>query len=147
MTDDTSGADTILASIKAKREEIDAYLKKTEPRHMRLVNGSIVCGALAAALTAGPGIGGSGFIEFAKTVVTFGVPVWQALCLAATVLSVVVVIANGKMKAHDLTTKITAARGCNSKLEGLQLMLETGQMDVERAASLYTQYITEVSHI
>jgi len=147
MTDNDKGVDAILANIRAKREEIDAYLKKAEPRHLRLVNGAIVCGALAAALTAGPGIGGAGFIEFAKSVATFGVPVWQALCLAATALSVFGVIANGKLKAHNLTSKIAAARGCKSKLEGLQLMLETGQMDVERGTSLYAQYLTEVSHI
>jgi hypothetical protein len=147
MTENRTGAEALLENVRAKRQEITEYIEKTEPRHRRLVNGSIICGALAAALTAGPGIGGAGFIDFAKNAVSFGMPVWQALCLAATVLSALVVIANGLLKSHDLTTKIASARGCNSKLEGLQLMVETGQMDVQRATSLYTQYLTEVSHI
>jgi hypothetical protein len=147
MAENTRGSDVLLANIKTKRREIAEYLAKTEPRNLRLINFSIVCGAVAAALTAGPGIGGGGFIDSAKNLVSFGIPIWQVLCLAATILSVLAVVANGKLKAHDLTVKIAGARGCNSKLEGLQFMLETGQVDVEHATPLYMQYLTEIPHV
>jgi hypothetical protein len=147
MQESINDLNVLLAKIKSKRQEIADYLAKTEPQNFRLINISIICGALAAALTAGPGIGGAGFIDSAKNVVSFGVPVWQAICLAATGMSVLAVVANGKLKAQNLSTRIASAKACDSKLEGLQFMVELGQIDVKQAISLYTQYLTEVSHI
>ena len=137
----------LLGMIKTKRQELADYLGKTEPRHSRLISCSIVSGALAAALTAGPGIGGEGFIGFAKDIMSFGVPVWQVLCLAATVLSIVVVITNGMLKSHDLTSRIARARTCDAKLEGLETMLKLGQIDMERATQLYTECLGDMAHI
>ncbi|MCG2588823.1 hypothetical protein [Rhodohalobacter sulfatireducens] len=139
--------DALLKKINTKRGEVSDYLKKNEPRHSRYITISIVAGALAAALTAGPGVGGPGFIESAKGVISFGIPVWQVLCLVATLLSMSAVIANGLLKARDLTSKITQVRGCDAKLEGLETMLEFEQIDLKQATSLYTQYLTEIPHI
>jgi len=139
--------EALLEKIKARRRKVAEYLDKNEPRQSRLITISIVAGALAAALTAGPGVGGAGFIETARDVVSFGVPVWQALCLMATFLSVSVVIANGMLKSNDLMSKISQARGCDAKLEGLEIMLSMNQIDLKQATSFYTQYLTEISHI
>lgn len=139
--------DALLKKINAKRGEVYDYLKKNEPKHSRYITTSIVAGALAAALTAGPGVGGTGFIESAKGVISFGIPVWQVLCLVATLLSMSAVIANGLLKARDLTSKITRVRGCDAKLEGLEIMLDMEQIDLKQATSLYTQYLTEIPHI
>lgn len=140
-------ADTLSKKIKTKRRGIADYLKKNEPRHSRYITISIVAGALAAALTAGPGAGGTGFIESAKGIVSFGIPVWQVLCLFATLFSMTAVITNGLLKSRDLTSKITRVRGCDAKLEGLEIMLDLDQIDLEQATSLYTQYLTEIPHI
>lgn len=139
--------DVLLKKIKTKRREVADYLKEKEPRHSRLITISIVAGALAAALTAGPGVGGDGFIEAAKGFVSFGIPVWQVLCLLATLLSMAVVITNGMLKSKDMTSKIAQVRGCDAKLEGLEIMLELQQIELQQATSLYTQYLTEISHI
>ena len=140
-------SEALLEKIKGKRRKVAEYLDKNEPRQSRLISISIVAGALAAALTAGPGVGGSGFIDTARGVVSFGVPVWQVLCLLATLFSISVVIANGMLKSNDLISKISQARGCDAKLEGLELMLSLNQIDLNQATSLYTQYLTEISHI
>lgn len=140
-------ADALLGKIKAKRRKIAEYLKKNEPKHSRFITISIVAGALAAALTAGPGVGGSGFIETASGLVSFGIPVWQVLCLLATLLSMSAVITNGLLKSNDLTSKIAQVRGCDAKLEGLEIMLDLEQIDLKQAASLYTQYLTEIPHV
>lgn len=97
-------ADTLLKRIQTKRSEVAEYLKKNEPRQSRYIIISIVAGALAAALTAGPGVGGTGFIESAKGVFSFGIPVWQVLCLLATLLSMSAVITNGLLKSRDLSS-------------------------------------------
>lgn len=140
-------ADTLLKRIQTKRSEVSEYLKKNEPRQSRYITISIVAGALAAALTAGPGVGGTGFIESAKGVFSFGIPVWQVLCLLATLLSMSAVITNGLLKSRDLTTKIAHVRGCDAKLEGLEIMLDLDQIDLKQATSLYTQYLTEIPHV
>jgi len=137
----------LVDKIKAKRQELASYLAKTEPRNSRLINSSIIAGACAAALTAGPGVGGEGFISTAKEMVSFGIPVWQVLCLTASILSVIAVIANGMLKSHSLTTKITKTRACDAKLEGLETMLELNQADLKQATQIYTQCLTEISHI
>lgn len=139
--------EALLEKIKEKRSEVSDYLKQNEPKHTRYITISIVAGALAAALTAGPGIGGTGFIDSAKGVVSFGIPVWQVLCLMATFLSMSAVIANGLLKARDLTSQIARVHGCDAKLEGLELMLDLDQIDMKQAASLYTQYLTEIPHV
>ena len=147
MPENKSDADALLTKIRTKRQELADYLAKSEPRHLRLINYSIVSGALAAALTAGPGIGGDGFINSVKSIVSFGIPIWQALCLIATILSVAAVVINGMLKSHDLASKITSARSCDAKLEGLETMLELAQVNVEQATPLYTQYLTEIPHV
>ncbi|WKN43883.1 hypothetical protein [Tunicatimonas pelagia] len=147
MPENATDEDVLLAKIKTKRQELANYLRKTEPQNTKLINSSIIAGALAAAITAGPGVGGEGFISSAKDVVSFGVPVWQALCLAASVLSVIAVIANGMLKSNGLAAKISKTQLCDAKLEGLETMLELRQVDMKQALQLYTQQLSEISHI
>lgn len=137
----------LLTKIRNKRKELADYLARTEPRNSRLINFSIIAGALSAALTSGPAVGGDGFISSVNSTVSFGIPVWQVLCLGATILSITVVVANGMMKSNNLTTKLATTRTCDAKLEGLETMLELEQIDLKQAAQLYTQCLTEVSHI
>ena len=147
MTEYTNDTDFLLTKIRKKRHKLAAYLAKSEPRYMRLINFSIISGALAASLTAGPGIAGNGFVDTVKDAASFGVPIWQVLCLLATILSVSTVIMNSMLKSHSLTSKINSARSCDAKLEGLETMLELSQINVEQATPLYTQYLTEMPHV
>lgn len=147
MPEKRTDAEVLLTKIRTKRRELADYLAKSEPRQLRLINASIVSGALAAALTAGPGIGGDGFIESVNGIVSFGIPIWQVLCLAASILSLAAVVINGMLKSHDLTSKVTSARNCDAKLEGLETMLELAQVSVKDATPLYTQYLIEIPHV
>jgi len=147
VSQNKSSADALLTKIRTKRQQLADYIDKSEPRNLRLINYSIISGALAAALTVGPGIGGVDFIDSANNVASFGIPIWQILCLIATVLSVSAVIINGMLKSHDMTSKITSARICDAKLEGLETMLELGQISLEQATPLYTQYLADIPHV
>lgn len=137
----------LLTKIREKRKEIAHYLRKMEPRNAGLMNASIICGALAAAITAGPGVGGEGFIDSAKNIFSTGIPIWQLLCIVASILSVSAVIANGMLKSHSLSTKLSSTRACDAKLEGLELMLELDQVEVKQATQIYTQCLSEIPHI
>ncbi len=147
MAESTSDKDRMLTKITAKRKEISAYLAKTEPRNSSLITWSIVAGTLAAALTAGPGVGGDGFITSVTNYVSFGIPIWQVLCLMATLFSVAAVIANGMLKANNLAAKIADARACDTKLEGIETMLELDQIDLSQATRQYTVSLTKIPHI
>lgn len=146
-TNNPSDQQLLLTKIKTKRQQISEYLSKTEPRHSSLINSSIFASALAAALTAAPGVGGEPLISSMKKIVTFGIPIWQMLCILATILSTLAVIANGVLKSYNMTSKITSARSCDAKLEAIQTMLELGQVDVEEAAQDYTQCLVEIPHV
>lgn len=147
MSEDSSDIEVVLTKIKAKRQQVSDYLAKTQPRHSLLITFSIVAGALAAALTAGPGVGGAKFIDAARNVVSFGIPIWQFVCLAATVLSIAAVITNGMLKSYGLASKIANAQTCDAKLEGIETLLELRQINLKHATQLYTQYLTEIPHI
>ncbi|MCA1676520.1 MAG: hypothetical protein LC799_31555, partial [Actinobacteria bacterium] len=63
------------------------------------------------------------------------------------ILSVVAIIATNLMKSHDLATRLSAAEVCNVELEGLQTLLQFGQLKFDDAAELYRQYITKVPFV
>jgi len=145
VTEDDHRRD-LLERIDARRESIDAYLRVARPRGTRLINVAIVSSALAAALTAGPALGGEAF----STNVADGLSlrsdstVWRVLCLLALVMSVVAAIATNLGRSHHVADRITAAEATNAELEGLQTLLEFGQVPVGDAAKLYQQYLTRI---
>lgn len=140
-------AKDLLKCIGDKRSEIAAFLAKTRPRNRRLVNVSIVCSALAGAMTAGPALGGKSLTAWLTEVLGLSSPIWQLLCLGATACSVSAAIATNMSKSHDIASKILRAQTCNAKLEGLETLVKIEQIDIAEASSLYTKYLPEVSFI
>ncbi|MFL1406552.1 hypothetical protein ACJO2E_14550 [Marinobacter sp. M1N3S26] len=147
MTENRNEKDRLQQQIAAKRKELARYLGKAEPRNTMLMTTSIVCGALAAAFTAGPGFGGDGFVGQIKVSESLDLPLWQVLCLLASLMSMITVIANGLLKFNDLTGKISEARMNDAKLEGLDTMIELGQIDLGQATREYTECLSRIAHI
>lgn len=146
MPDDNQ-KEKLLKKIKIKRSEIHRFLKSAEPRNKRLINIAIVCGAIAAALTAGPAFGGKTLTGWLTNTLELTSPVWQLLCLAATVCSVSAVIVTNISKSHGIATNILRAQTCNAKLEGLETLLEMEQVELNKATTLYTDYLNEISFL
>lgn len=117
------------------------------PFLVRLVNTAIVSSALAAALTVGPAFGGQTLTAWLTGTLGFTAPVWQLLCLGATICSVSAAIATNMSKSHEIASRILRAQTCDVKLEGLETLLEMDQIDMAKASSLYTQYLPEISFI
>lgn len=147
MTENPDEKEKLQQQIATKRKELTKYLARTEPKNTILITTSIVCGALAAALTAGPGFGGDGFISQIELPESLGLPLWQILCLLASFMSMLAVIANGLLKFNDLTGKISEARMNDAKLEGLETMIELGQIDLGQATREYTECLSRIAHI
>jgi hypothetical protein len=137
------------AHIGQKQQAVRSYLARQRPRRTRLANLSVVGSTLAATLTAGPGVGGQGFTQTLQGVFSLGDSsvVWRTLCLAAVVLSVTAALATNLATSQALADKVSAAETCSAQLEGLQVALNFGRIDVDEAVQLYQQYVTPVAFV
>ncbi|MDP9695465.1 UNVERIFIED_ORG: hypothetical protein J2X79_003042 [Arthrobacter globiformis] len=135
--------------IDQKQQAIRAYLGRERPRRNRLSNISIVGSALAAMLTAGPAVGGTGFTEAIQGIFRLGEDsvVWRFLCLAAVILSVAAALATNFANSRALGEKVSAAESANAQLEGLQLSLSFGNLAVADALKLYQQAVAPVAFV
>ena len=138
----------LLAQIKARRTEIEAFLGRTRPRRNRLGNISVASSAMAALFTAGPALGGP---PLTKTVGTsLDIPagwVWQSLCLLAFVVSVVAAVTTNLLKSSDLANQVSSAEACKVDLECLSTSLQFRQLPVNEAVDLYQQYVAKIPFI
>ncbi|PNH86190.1 hypothetical protein [Arthrobacter sp. AFG20] len=135
--------------INQKQQAIRSYLGRERPRRNRLSNISIVGSALAAMLTAGPAVGGTGFTEAVQGIFSLGDDsiVWRFLCLAAVVLSVAAALATNFANSRALGEKVSAAESANAQLDGLQLSLNFGNLAVADALKLYQQAVAPVAFV
>lgn len=151
MLDQTDQANwqRLLRRIKDRRRTVDSYLRSARPRAARLTYVSVVSSAVAAALTAGPGVGGEKFVGGVTSTLGLGGPpeVWRPLCLLATVVSVVAAISANLSKAKDAEARIIHAEACNAELEGLQALVEFRQVSLEDAVKLYQQYVASIPFV
>jgi flavin-binding protein dodecin len=136
----------LLAKIEDERVQIESYLRRARPRHARLTVITLVTTALAAALTAGPALGGQDFTTWAAR--TFGLAsssaVWQPLCLAAMLVSITAAICVNLNQASKADSKIVSAEVCNTELACLQTLVEFHQVSLDEALKLYQQHLTRV---
>ncbi len=87
MSDTNNAREKLRLRIQEKKEQIQAFLAKTQPRSNRLTITSIVCAGLAGLLTAGPAAGGPSFTQAMTEMLGTTSPSWRLLCAAATILS------------------------------------------------------------
>src|SRR5262249_54472854 len=89
----------LLAQVRQKRGQIEKFVAKALPRKRRLLNITIIGGALAAVLTTGPAVGGQSFTAWLSKTFTLTSPAWQVLCAAAALCSVTATIATQILKS------------------------------------------------
>ncbi|MFF5790741.1 hypothetical protein ACFY5D_01700 [Paeniglutamicibacter sp. NPDC012692] len=149
MDDESGVRQQLSARIEARRASIARFLLHARPRRNRLANLSILGSAIAAVMTAGPALGGQSFTASVQS--TLGIEdsstVWRVLCLAAMLLSVAAAVATNLSNSRDLNGRVTAAETCNAELEGLETLLEFGQLPVPEAVKLYQQYVAKVPFV
>jgi hypothetical protein len=142
MATDVSN-DELLSRIRKKRGDLDAFLQSAQPRKRRLLNTTIVGGSLAAALTAGPAVGGPSFTAFLTGALGLTSPSWRLLCAAASVSSIAATIATQLLKSNHVEENVARAQGCRAKLEVLDLGLAMGQIDAKQAAAEYLKCVED----
>ncbi len=136
----------LLAKIEDQIGRIEAFLRRARPRHATLGIVTIVSAALAAALTAGPALGGKNFTDWARDVfnVTDPSDIWRPLCLLAMVVSVTAAICANLNQASKTESRIVSAEVCRTELACLQTLIEFHQIPLSEALKLYQQHLTRV---
>jgi MFS family permease len=137
----------ILTRITAKRQEVTAFLAAAQPKKRRLLNTTIVGGTLAAALTAGPAVGGASFTAWLTQTLGLTSPSWRLLCGAATVSSVLATLATQLLKSNNIEEHVARAQACRAKLEVLETAVALRQMDIAQATSEYLKCVEEASFL
>lgn len=149
MDESSDPRQRLSSRIDEKQQAIRSYLGKERPRRTRLANISIVGSALAAALTAGPAVGGTGFTSAVAEIFNLSDDsiVWRVLCLLAVICSVAAALATNFATSHSLADRVSAAETSSAQLEGLQVALSFGHIDIDEAVKLYQQYSTQVPFV
>lgn len=136
-------------NIEQRQVAIKQFLRQERPRRNRLTTTSVVGSALAATFTAGPAFGGTKFatgVQGALSLEQSSI-VWQALCMAAMLLSLVAAVSTNLANSHSVAAKVGAAEACNAQLEGLQAALSFGRLPLGDAIQLYQQYTSQVAFV
>jgi len=133
--------------IKQKRAQLDRFISSARPRKRRLINTTIVGGSVAAALTAGPALGGQPFTSWLTGALGLTSPSWRILCAAASVCSVAATVATQLLKSHNVEEHVARAQGCRAKLEVIEVGLSVGQIDQKQATTEYLKCVEEAAFL
>jgi MFS family permease len=132
-----------------RRASINTYVHEKRPLGNRLSNISIISSAVAAALMAGPAAGGLTFVQAVQESLSLSQSsaVWRTLCFAALLVSLVAAISANLNKSNNLLARIGVAEACNADLEGLQALVEFGDLPVKDAVTVYRQLVAKIPFV
>lgn len=139
--------DTLVPRIRAKRDDVQAYLRATRARRHRLVQTTIIAGAVAATLTAVPALGGEPLADWMTEAFALPAPSWRFLCAVAALCSFAATVATQMLKSHNYEERIVAAQGAQATLELLEIGIETGHVDGREATDQYAQTVKSTAFI
>ena len=140
-------SDDILGRIRDKRAVVERFLATAVPRKRRLLNMTIVGGSLAAALTAGPAVGGQSFTAWLTMTLGLTSPSWRLLCGAASVASILATVATQVLKSNNLEQNIGRAQTARARLEVLETSLTLGQLDPKQAATEFLKCVEDAAFL
>src|SRR5262245_65817846 len=101
----------LVTRIHQQRAQVVAFLAAAVPRKRRLLNTTIFGGSLAAALTAGPAVGGTSFTSWLTSTLGLTSPSWRLLFAGAAVCSVLATVANQLLKSDNIEQNVIRAQG------------------------------------
>jgi hypothetical protein len=140
-------ATELAARIRDKRGQLERFLATARPKKRRLINTTIIGGSIAAALTAGPAVGGPSFTTWLTGTLGLTSPSWRLLCAAASVSSLTATVATQLLKSHNIEEHVTRAQGCRAKLEVIEVGLAAGQIDAKQATAEYLKCVEEAAFL
>jgi hypothetical protein len=139
--------DDILGRIRDKRAEVERFLAGAQPRKRRLLNTTIIGGSVAAALTAGPAVGGQPFTAWLTMAFELTSPSWRLLCGAASVASIMATVATQVLKSNNLEQNIGRAQTARARLEVLETSVSLGQLDTRQATTEFLKCVEDAAFL
>jgi hypothetical protein len=141
-----SGRARLLKDIETRRRAIEQYLDAKRPVSNRLTTISVISSCVAAALAAGPAVGGNGFADAVQNGLPIGQSstVWRLLCFAAVAASIAAAISANLSKSSDLAERVAAAEAANGLLDGLRARMRFSRLPVADAAQHYQEIIARI---
>jgi hypothetical protein len=133
--------------ISTKLIQVREFISRQGPRNRWLMNIAVIGGIAGTAFAGIPAIGGTAAIEGIKSVTQPQLPVWQFLCIGASVSTLTATIATSLRNNFDTANKLSKAQICAAKLEMLDLLVRTKQIEVKQAIEKYGEYAAEVAFI
>jgi len=137
----------LLEKIIAKRNSIHSFIVKNEPRNKVLINVAIIFGVVGTGLAGIPAIGGQGAIDSIKAATQPALPVWQLICIGASLSTMVATIATTLRSNHDVSNRLAKAQACEAKLEMLELLVTSKQIETRQAIEKYGEYCADVGFV
>src|SRR4051812_3550222 len=99
----------LLGKVRTRRSQVQAYIRKQEPRNRLLLNIAVICGIAGTTFAGIPAIGGNAAINGIKSVTATPLPVWQILCIGAALCTMAATIATNWRNIHDTANKLAKA--------------------------------------
>ena len=146
MVEAESGRARLLQEIETRRRAIEQYLDAKRPVSNRLTTISVISSCVAAALAAGPAVGGNGFAVAVQNGLPIGQSstIWRLLCFAAVAASIAAAISANLSKSSDLAERVAAAEAANSLLDGLRARMRFSRLPVAEGAGQYQEIIARI---
>lgn len=139
----------LLARIAGHQHRLARYLDDVRPRNSRLAVAAIASSSVAAALTAGPAIGGPGFAN--STAGLFALSdssiVWRVLCFFAMLVSILAAVSVNLTNNSAIADRVTAAEACSVELSGLQTLLEFREISPGEAVRTYNAAVARIGFV
>jgi gamma-glutamyltranspeptidase len=139
--------DGLIARVRAKRVEVERYLRAIGARRRRLVNVTIVAGAIATMLTAAPAFGGVPVTDWLTKTFALTSPSWRILCALAAVCSLTAAVATQLHTSKNYEENIARAQEIKGTLEMLEVATTLNQLNEHEATSEYLKIIENTSFI
>ena len=143
----TDATDGLVSQVRAKRTEVNRYLRATGTRRRRLVNITLVAGTVATALTAAPALGGKSFADWLTTTFELSSPSWRILCAVAAVCSLAAAIATQLHTSKNYEENIARAQGIRATLEMLEVAISSHHLNQKEATGQYLKCIENTAFI
>lgn len=137
----------LITKINARRLSVQQFIQRQGPRNRILINIAIICGIAGTVLTGIPAVGGQSAIDGLKAMTQPPLPIWQILCIAAALFTATATVATSLRNNHDTATKLSKAQACEAKLEMLELLIGTNQIELKQAIEKYGEYSAEIAFI
>jgi MFS family permease len=137
----------LISQLRAKRAEVERYLRTVGARRRRLVTVTIVAAAIATMLTAPAALGGKPLADWLTETFELSSPSWRILCALAAVCSLTAAVATQLHTSKNYEEHIARAEASKATLEMLEVAITSNHLSQHEVTTQYLKIIENTSFI